>query len=72
MLLISSDGFCYAYQYKVPLPHIRRLIAITGTGVHSSPPPTARDNKGVVAVTYFAAVSRLVRHDGRCPLECRV
>jgi hypothetical protein len=30
-LLISSDGFHYVYQYKVPLPHICRLIA--GTGV---------------------------------------
>jgi hypothetical protein len=35
MLLISSDGFRYGYRYKVPLPHIRRLIVITGTGVHS-------------------------------------
>jgi hypothetical protein len=34
MLLISSDGFRYGYQYKVPLPHIRRLIAIAGTGVN--------------------------------------
>jgi uncharacterized membrane protein len=31
VLLISSDGFCFGYQYKVPLPHIRLLIA--GAGV---------------------------------------
>jgi hypothetical protein len=33
VLLISSDGFCYGYQYKVLPPHICRLIASTGTGV---------------------------------------
>ncbi|XP_003564932.1 venom phosphodiesterase 2 [Brachypodium distachyon] len=27
VLLISSDGFRFGYQYKVPTPHIRRLIA---------------------------------------------
>jgi hypothetical protein len=27
VLLTSSDGFCFGYQYKVPLPHIRLLIA---------------------------------------------
>lgn len=27
VLLISSDGFRFGYQYKAPLPHIRRLFA---------------------------------------------
>jgi hypothetical protein len=31
MLQISAYGFRFGYQYKVPLPHIRRLIA--GAGV---------------------------------------
>jgi hypothetical protein len=30
MLQISSYGFRFGYQYKVPLPHIRRLIAGAG------------------------------------------
>jgi hypothetical protein len=30
VLFISADGFRYAYQYKVPLPHILCLIASTG------------------------------------------
>ncbi|WVZ72679.1 hypothetical protein U9M48_021098 [Paspalum notatum var. saurae] len=27
VILISSDGFRFGYQYKAPLPHIRRLFA---------------------------------------------
>jgi hypothetical protein len=33
VLLISSDGLCYEYQYKVPLLHIRRLIASADTNI---------------------------------------
>ncbi|CAD6252754.1 unnamed protein product [Miscanthus lutarioriparius] len=33
VLLISSNGFRFGYQYKVPLPHIRRLITGAGAGV---------------------------------------
>jgi hypothetical protein len=68
VLLISSDSFRYGYQYKVPLPHICWLIA--GAGTPSSPPPAAREGKGIVAVLYFATASRLARHYGRRLLEC--
>jgi hypothetical protein len=58
VLLISSDGFHYGYQYKVPLTHIRGLIAGAGTGVLLVTSSMARDGKGIVVVPYFAAASR--------------
>jgi hypothetical protein len=33
VLLISSNGFRFGYQYKVPLPHICHLITSAGVGV---------------------------------------
>jgi hypothetical protein len=33
VLLISSNGFCFGYQYKVPPLHIRHLIVGAGVGV---------------------------------------
>jgi hypothetical protein len=68
VLFISSDGFRYGYQYKVPLTHIRGLITGTSTGVLIITSFVARDGKGIVAVPYFAAASRIARHGGRHPL----
>ena len=57
----------WSRAYRPPLPSSLEP-APTST---SSPPPVARDGKGIVAVPYFVTASRLAKYGGRHPLECR-
>jgi hypothetical protein len=47
--------------------HRRRLAPVSS----SSPPPAARDGKGVVAVLYFMTTLRRARHSGCRPVVSR-